>query len=180
MNAKQFYDWQTEGGANDVTRLVEGLEQAAITWCAIGGIAVNHWAQYPMVTQDVAFIVATSDIDRTRMLLEDAGFRSETFEWSINFKGNSIVCLQLSTEELYKDFPSRSVVAEVHGMFLRVASLEDTLQGKIAAWSDARRRQSKRFKDRADIGRLVEAHPALWEKLTDALKSEIDQPRTTQ
>lgn len=160
MNAKQFYDWQTGGGVNDVTLLVQCLEQAAFPWCAIEGIAVNHWAQYPMVTQDVDFVVATSDIDRTRMLLEDAGFRSETFEWSINFKGNSIVSLQLRTEELYKDFASRSVFAEVHGMFLRVASLEDTLQGKNAAWS--------------------EAHPALWEKLTDALKSEIDQPRTTQ
>jgi hypothetical protein len=176
MNAKQFYDWQTAGGVNDVTLLVECLEQAAIPWCAIGGIAVNHWAQSPMVTQEVEFVVSTSDIDRTRVLLEEAGFRSETFDWTINFKGNSIVSLQLSSEALYRDFPSRSVHADVHGMLLRVASLEDTLTGKIAAWSDSQRRQSKRMKDLADIGRLVEAHPKLWEKLTDALKSEIDQP----
>lgn len=137
---------------------------------------MNHWAQYPMVAQDVDFVVATSDIDRTRVLLEEAGFRSETFDWSINFKGNSIVSLQLSTEQLYRDFPSRSVHADVHGMLLRVASLRDTLIGKIAAWSDTQRRQSVRIKDLTDIGRLVEAHPMLWEMLTDALKSEIEQP----
>jgi hypothetical protein len=33
-------------------RLVDCLERADIAWCAIGGIAVNHWAVEPMVTQD--------------------------------------------------------------------------------------------------------------------------------
>ena len=53
MTAKQFYDWQTSGGTNDVMRLVDCLERADAAWCAIGGVAVNHWAEQPMVTQDV-------------------------------------------------------------------------------------------------------------------------------
>ncbi len=53
MTAKQFYDWQTSGGTDDVMRLVDCLERADIAWCAIGGVAVNHWAKEPMVTQDV-------------------------------------------------------------------------------------------------------------------------------
>ena len=45
-------------------RLVDCLERADIPWCAIGGVAVNHWAAEPMVTQDVDFVVATEAIDR--------------------------------------------------------------------------------------------------------------------
>jgi hypothetical protein len=58
MTPKRFYDWQTAGGTDDVMRLVDCLECADISWCAIGGIAVNHWAAEPMVTQDVDIIVA--------------------------------------------------------------------------------------------------------------------------
>jgi len=177
MMAKQFYDWQTSGGTDDVMRLVDCLERADIAWCAIGGVAVNHWAEQPMVTQDVDFVVASDSIERTVLLLEEAGFRSEKFEWSINFQGRSAVSIQLSTEDFYRDFPSRSVPADVHGILMRVASLEDTLKGKIKALSDSERRQSKRIKDLADIARLVEAHPQLWNLLTDELKKQIRPPK---
>jgi hypothetical protein len=176
MMAKQFYDWQTSGGTDDVMRLVDCLERADIAWCAIGGVAVNHWAEQPMVTQDVDFVVASDSIERTVLLLEEAGFRSEKFEWSINFQGRSAVSIQLSTEDFYRDFPSRSVPADVHGILLRVASLEDTLKGKIKALSESERRQSKRIKDLADIARLVEAHPRLWNLLTGELKQQIRPP----
>lgn len=157
-------------------RLVDSLERADITWCAIGGVAVNHWAEQPMVTQDVDFVVASDSIERTVSLLEKAGFRSEKFEWSVNFQGRSAVSIQLSTEDFYRDFPSRSVPADVHGILMRVASLEDTLKGKIKAWSEPERRQSKRIKDLADIARLVEAHPHVWDLLTDELKKQVRRP----
>ena len=92
------------------------------------------------------------------------------------FQGCSKVSLQLSTEEFYREFPSRSVPADVYGILLRVASLEDALRGKMAAWSDPKRRQSKRIKDLADIARLVEAHQELWDVLTDELKQQIKSP----
>jgi len=176
MTAKKFYDWQTVGGTDDVMRLVDCLERADIPWCAIGGVAVNHWAVEPMVTQDVDFVVATDLIDRAVGILTEAGFGSQKFQWSINFKGHSRVSLQLSTEDFYRDFPSRAIAADVHGILLRVASLEDTLRGKIKAWSDSARRQSKRIKDLGDIARLVEAHPHLWSLLTDTLKQQIERP----
>lgn len=176
MTAKKFYDWQTDGGTNDVMRLVSCLERADIKWCVIGGIAVNHWAEHPMVTQYVDFVVATSSIERGVELLEAGGFVAEKFDWSINFKGQSALSLQLSTEEFYKDYCSRAVVADVHGILLRVASLEDTLRGKIKAWSELSRRQSKRIKDLADIARLTEAHPELWQLLPDNLRSLVDRP----
>ena len=176
VTAKQFYDWQTAGGTNDVMRMVDCLERTDVAWCAIGGVAVNHWAAQPVVTQDVDFVVVADAVDRVVRLLEEAGFRAQRFEWSINFTGRSAVSLQLTTEPAYLDFPSRSVAADVHGILLRVASLDDTLRGKIRAWSDPTRRQSKRIKDLADIARLVEAHPHLWESLPEELRPQIQRP----
>ena len=135
MTSKQFFDWQTRGGTDDVMQLVDCLERADVSWCAIGCVAVNHWADEPMVTQDVDFVVA-ADVDRAMSLLEQAGFQLERFEWSVNFKGRSKVSLQLSSEAFYREFPARAVPADVHGMLMRVASLPDTLAGKIKAWSE--------------------------------------------
>lgn len=176
MTTKQFYDWQTSGGTNDVMRLVDCLERADIAWCVIGGIAVNHWAAEPMVTQDVDFVVATDQIERAVTLLEQAGFKAERFPWSVNFQGHSIVRLQLSTEAFYRDFVGRAVAADVHGILLRVAALADTLQGKIKAWRDPARRPSKKLKDLGDIARLVESHPELWPQLPADVQQQIPPP----
>jgi hypothetical protein len=173
MTAKRFYDWQTSGGTDDVMRLVDVLERADVAWCAIGGIAVNHWAGQPMVTQDVDLVVVPDALDRAVSLLERAGFRAERFERSVNLKGRSAVSVQLSTEDFYREFPARAVPADVHGILMRVASLEDTLRGKLKAWSEPGRRQSKRIKDLADIARLVEAHPRLWDALPAGLQAQV-------
>lgn len=176
MTPKQFYDWQTAGGTDDIMRLVDRLERADIAWCAIGGLAVNHWAEEPMVTQDVDLVVATESVELAVKLLEEAGFKSERFGWSINFRGHSKVSIQLSIEDFYHEFPSRSVPADIHGILMRVASLEDTLRGKIKAWKDTERKQSKKIKDLGDIARLVESHPHLWELLDPDLKEIIQKP----
>jgi hypothetical protein len=175
MTPKKFYDWQTAGGTDDVMRLVDCLERADIAWCAIGGVAVNHWAAELMVTQDVYFVVAAESIELTVKKLEKADFKSERLQWSINFAGRSKVRIQLSTEDFYKDFPGRSVPANIHGILMRVAALEDTLHGKIMAWRDTKRRQSKRLKDLGDIARLVESHPHLWDLLEADLKAKIKE-----
>ncbi|HCE45897.1 MAG TPA: hypothetical protein DET40_20320 [Lentisphaeria bacterium] len=176
MTSKQFFDWQTSGGTDDVMRLVDCLERADIRWCAIGGVAVNHWAEEPMVTQDVDLVVATDAVERTVALLEELGFKAERFDWSINFRGRSKVSIQLSTEGFYREFPDRAVPADVHGILMRVASLEDTLHGKIKAWTDKERRQSKKIKDLGDIARLVESHPLLWTLLGEELQHLIQKP----
>lgn len=176
MNAKKFYDWQTAGGVNDVMALVDGLEKADIPWCAIGGVAVNHWAAEPVVTQDFDLVIAVDDVDQVVHLLEEAGFSSSRFTLSINLKARANVSIQISTGEPCQAFPARSVPADVHGILLRVAALEDTLTGKIMAWRDPERRQSKRIKDLGDIARLVEAHPELWHTLPGDLQTEIEPP----
>lgn len=169
MTLRQFYDWQTLGGAKDVMRLVAALEEREISWCMIGGLAVNHWAEEPMATADVDLVIVSSNIEQAAEAFRNLGFTENRFDFSINFKGDSKVSIQVSTEEMYLDFPSRSVPTEVHGILMRVASLKDTLAGKIAAYSSPDRRGSKRQKDLLDISRLLEAHP----HLTDIIPTEI-------
>ncbi|MBU4270664.1 MAG: nucleotidyl transferase AbiEii/AbiGii toxin family protein [Planctomycetes bacterium] len=176
MTGRQFYDWQTAGGGGDVLLLVETLERLEIPWCMIGGLAVNHWAKEPMATADVDVVVATDRVEDAVRALEEAGFKAERFEWSINLKGRSKVSVQISTESFYRDYPARAVPADVHGILMRVASLEDALQGKIKAWREPERRASKRQKDFADILRLVESHPELRKMLPEdvaAIMNEI-------
>jgi hypothetical protein len=111
MTMKTFYDWQTAGGGGDVTRAIAVLERLGVEWCVIGGIAVNHWAEAPVVTADVDMVVALESVDAAVNALEAEGFKAERFPWSINLKGASHVSIQISTEERYRDYPSRSNVA---------------------------------------------------------------------
>jgi hypothetical protein len=69
--------------------------------------------------------------------------------------------VQIQTDPRYFDFPARAQQQVVLGIELPVASLPDTLQGKVWAVLDPQRRASKRQKDLADIARLLEAHPPL-------------------
>jgi hypothetical protein len=174
MTLRQFYDWQTLGGAKDVMRLVAALEEREISWCMIGGLAVNHWAAEPMATADVDLVIASEKIEEAAEALKGLGFSENRFEWSINFKGESKVSIQISTEAMYGEFPSRSVPSEVHGILMRVASLEDTLKGKIAAYSDKGRRGSKKLKDLTDISRLLETHPELSEKIPAEILGKLE------
>ena len=158
---RQFYDWQTAGGGGDVSLLVATLESLEIPWCMIGGLAVNHWAREPMATADVDLVIAAERVEEAVKALGKAGFKAKKFAWSVNLKGHSKVSVQISTEEVYREFPARSVAADIHGMLMRVASREDTLRGKLLAWQDPKRRASKRQKDLLDLMRLVEANPRL-------------------
>jgi|SRR4051794_13855656 hypothetical protein len=174
LTERQFYDWQTAGGGGDVLRLVEVLERLEVPWCMIGGLAVNYWADEPLATADVDIVVAVDRVDEAVAELVAAGFQAKRFDWSVNLKGSSKVSMQISTDEMYRDFPARSTAADVHGILMRVASLHDTLAGKIVAWQDLRRRPSKRQKDLLDVMRLVESHPELKSDLPPELASQVD------
>jgi hypothetical protein len=53
------------------------------------------------------------------------------------------------------------LTTDVHGIPMRLATLEGTLAGKLRAAGDPQRRASMRQRNLADILRLVEAHPEL-------------------
>ena len=139
----------------------------------IGGLAVNHWAAEPMATADVDIVIGAVDVERCVKAFEQVGFVSERFDWSINLKGRSKVSVQISTDDFYKSFPDTAVTAQVHGITMRVASAENTLRGKLAAYSDMKRRGSKRQKDFLDILRLVETHKNLLDEIPDEIKSKV-------
>lgn len=174
MNERQFFDWQTLGGGSDVDRLVGVLEQSGAAWCMIGGLAVNHWAVEPMATADVDLVLGAEDVDRCVEALEQIGFTSERHAWSVNLKGNSKVTVQISTDPMYSTFPGSAIEVDVHGIRMRVASVDNTLRGKLAAYGDRTRRPSKRQKDFLDILRLIEAHPRLLDQVPPELKEKID------
>jgi hypothetical protein len=58
---------------------------------------------------------------------------------------------------------------------MKVARLEDVLQGKVWAYMDKSRRKSKRQKDLADIFRIVEGYPQLEETLPQGLRDELEK-----
>ena len=175
MTLRQFYDWQTAGGGGDVMRLVQSLEQEEIPWCMIGGLAVNYWSAEPVATANVDVVISDEGVEQAVLTLEKAGFKSKRFEWSINLSGASSVSVQISTEAVYSGFPERSLSADVHGILMRVASLNDTLAGKLLDWQDKSRRPSKRQKDLMDITRLVETHPELLSSLPAEVADRIAQ-----
>ena len=69
--------------------------------------------------------------------------------------------IRFRTDDRHQAFLARSVEADVLGVRVRIASLEDVTQGKLWAYTDPRRRLSKRKKDELDLIRLAEAHPEL-------------------
>ncbi len=173
MTDRQFFDWQTGGGANDVLKMIGILESRAAPWCMIGGLAVNHWAREPMVTQDVDIVLAFEKVDEAVAAFQVAGFAVKTFPDSVNLTGSSRVSIQISTDKVYREFPSRSLPADIHGILMRVAALDDTLKGKLLAYADPGRRASKRQKDLADIARLMEAHPEIAPQVPAVLRERI-------
>jgi len=173
MTQKAFYDWQTAGGGGDVQCLIMVLERMDVPWCVIGGLAVNHWAEEPVVTADVDIVIALEHVDQAVAALVAEGFKAERFPWSVNLTGSSKVSIQISTEALYRVFPAQAVAADVWGILMRVASCEDTLRGKLAVYADPARRPSKRQKDLLDIMRLLESHPALDALLPDPVREKI-------
>ena len=99
----------------------------------------------------------------------------ETFEHSINLtRPKSDLRVQLQTDRRYQEFISRASVREVLGYKMKVAALEDLIQGKIWAYSDHERRRSKKKKDLADIARLIEAFPDMEKKLPDFVRKALE------
>ena len=83
--------------------------------------------------------------------------------------------IQFTTDPRYQAFPERAVEAVVLGVPVRVACLEDTVQGKLWAYGDATRRFSKRKKDELDLIRLAEAWPRLRRMYPQELLEQIDR-----
>lgn len=140
--------------------LVQRLEDLRAVYCVIGGQGVNAYVE-PLVSLDLDIVIASTDVDRLLHSLP-ATVRFERCAHSINVSmTGSDLRVRLTTIPRYSAFSGRAETREVLGMSVRVAAIEDVLDGKVWAASDPTRRASKRQKDLADIARLIEHTPEL-------------------
>lgn len=160
MRAREFWKTVTMDGTEFLDRFLALLAAHQIRYCVIGGQALNAYVD-PVVSLDLDLVVAVEQIAEAERLLRER-FAVERFEHRLNVsEAGSDLRIQLQTDPRYFAFVERSTMADVLGLRLPVARIEDVLQGKIWAALERGRRPSKRQKDLADIARLLEIRPDL-------------------
>lgn len=158
MTAKEFTYRVSNSKRDFLQEFLGVLEQNKIQYCVIGGLAVNAYAE-PLVSLDLDVIIAAQEFEQLlRVLPEEYSVKKE--KHSVNISSpTSDFRIQLQTDSRYQNFIERAASKSVLGYEVRVAALEDVLQGKLWAYNDPERRASKRQKDLADIMRLLESNP---------------------
>lgn len=174
MNARTFLNSVANGQVDMLQLFLDALEETQSKYCAIGGLAVNAYAE-PVVSLDLDVVVVSNRIDEVCDAARSKGLKIEKFEHSIHFSlPGSDLRIQLQTDPRYQAFLGRAVQRRVLGYEMFVAALEDVLQGKLWAYTDKTRRPSKRQKDLADILRLVEAHPFLQDRIPKDVRASLE------
>lgn len=172
MTKKEFINAIANGKMDVLQIFLDALSRIGADYCVIGGLAVNAYAE-PVVSLDLDIVVAATDIEAVSEAVAKQ-FTIERFVHSINLSSSeSDLRIQLQTDPRYQRFIPNATVRDVLGYEMKVASIEDVLQGKIWAYSDEQRRMSKRQKDLADIVRLIEAYPELADKVPLEIRDKI-------
>ncbi len=175
MTGKEFFNSLANGKFDILQLLLDILAETESRYCVIGGLAVNAYVD-PVVSLDVDIVLAAHDVDIVAKAAKDRGLRAEEFEHSINLGSpGSELRIQIQTDPRYQDFIAGAELRDVLGYKMKVAKLEDVLEGKVWAYMDKGRRRSKRQKDLADVLRITEAFPEMATKLPEALKEELER-----
>jgi hypothetical protein len=160
MKTEEVFELTTKGGATDFARAVEICARVG-PYCLVGGLAVNCYVE-PVYTLDADFVVIAAKMDALKGELGRAGFSVEEFPHLVNARApESELRIQFTSDPRYQSFPERAQEKEVLGVRVRVAAVEDLVQGKLRAYQDPARRLTKRKKDELDLLRLGEAFPQL-------------------
>jgi len=176
MTSKKFLNKLANGKSDVIQFFLDQIEKLKIDYNVISGLAVNAYAE-PVASLDLDLIIPVKDIEK---LLDDVippkgKFSVTRFIHSINLQHpDSDLRIQIQTDKVYQPFIANASIKSVLGYKMKVAKLEDLLNGKIWAYSDEERRKSKRQKDLADIMRLVETHPNLYYLLPENIKMLLD------
>ena len=172
MTKKEFMNSVSHGQEDILQKILDLLNKMKVDYCLIGGLAVNAYVE-PVVSLDLDLVIATEATENLLKAVKKI-FDIEKFPHSINLSSTkSDLRFQIQTDPRYQPFITRSSLRNVMGYEMRVAAVEDVLQGKIWAYSDEQRRRSKRQKDLADIFRLIETFPHLKDLLPESLKREF-------
>ena len=175
MTGKEFLNSLASGKSDILQLLLDILSERGSRYCLIGGLAVNAYVE-PVVSLDVDIVLAAHDTAAVLKAAKEQGWGVEQFEHSVNLSSpGSDLRIQIQTDPRYQDFIERAEVREVLAYKMKVAKLEDVLEGKVWAYMDKARRRSKRQKDLADVLRITEAFPEMTEKLPQILKEELDK-----
>jgi len=172
MTEKDFLNRLANGKSDFLQTFLDLLKAKKISFCVIGGLAVNAYVD-PVVSLDLDAVLVTGQIAALLPVLKK-NFKVEHFANSINIGSkDSDLRIQIQTDERYQLFIKRARKKDVLGYKLPVAAMEDVFQGKVWAASDDTRRPSKRQKDLADILRLMEAKSELKRMLPEKLKKQL-------
>ena len=107
---------------NLLERFLEFLRTSGIRYCVIGGIGINAYA-YPVVTEDLAIVVAAEQIETLEASLT-LHFRVKWFPHSINVSApDSKLQVQIRTDSRYFDFVDHAEVRDVMDFQLPVARM---------------------------------------------------------
>lgn len=164
MLASTFWKLVVRDRADFLGRLPRALADTRAGYCVIGGVAVNAYVE-PHITLDFDLAVAAGDLDAVERALSDSFDLDHKAHTTNVTSPESDLRVQITVDPRYAAFIDRAERRKVLGIEMRVAALEDVLQGKIWAATSEGRRPSKRQKDLFDIARLVEAYPELRERI---------------
>jgi hypothetical protein len=173
MTATEIFDSVMNGGSNDFALLAQILNQHG-SWCLIGGLAVNCYVE-PVFTVDADIVVISTQLDLISEDLGASGFSLEAFPHLLNAKRpGSELRIQITLDPRYQSFLEEAMPKEVLGQTVPVASLADVVRGKIWAWSDEKRRATKRKKDELDLMRIAESYPELRAQMPTTITDQLE------
>jgi len=172
MSSLAFWKAVVQDKSNFLERVLSILETGRFSYCVVGGVAVNAYAE-PVVTQDLDIVVAVQELTAVRELLASE-FRIEEFEHSVNvYDPGSRLQVQFQKDPQLGDILARAEQHVVMDLNMPVAGSPDLIRMKVAAASEDTCRASKRQKDLADIVRLLEVFPELEVEVPEAIKSRL-------
>jgi hypothetical protein len=175
MTNKEFVNRLANGKSDIIQIFLDILSKTGSRYCLIGGLAVNAYVE-PVVSLDLDVVAAVEDIGAICNAAKECGLKIEQFEHSVNITGpNSDLRIQLQQDPRYQNFISNADSKNVLGYTMKVARIEDVLEGKVWAYMDKTRRKSKRQKDLADIFRIVEKFPQLETSLPQTIREELNR-----
>jgi len=175
MTGKEFLNSLAKGKADIVQQLLGILTETGSDYCLIGGLAVNAYVE-PVVSLDVDIVVAVDNIVTVANAARMHKMKVEEFPHSVNLTGSeSDLRILVQTDPRYQSFIASAAMKEILGYIMKVASLENVLQGKIWAYMDDTRRKSKRQKDLSDISRIIETYPELATKIPQKVKDRLQE-----
>jgi predicted nucleotidyltransferase len=88
---------------------------------------------------------------------------------------NSDLRIQFSLDPRYQEFLNDTKVYSVLGQEVPVASVANVVRGKVWAWSDPKRRFSKRKKDELDLIRILENYPNLADLMPAEIRKQLEE-----